>query len=130
MKKYLDITNIFWSFIRSINNTPMNILNKTDIYKSIHLYNMDHMYKINMNVLYDVNMYNYDILSECKADIDNDYLIFDSFMDLLNGINELYKYQNESEYKDIIYNGVNTINSIINKNENTELCNMINSLSI
>lgn len=132
MKNYLDVTNIFWSFIRFISNTPLHVLEKTDIYKLTKEFNNTNIYKINTSVLYNVNTYSYDILSECKGDIDNEYLIFDNFTDLINGINQLYNYQSETEceYKKIIQKAVNNIKELINSKETPDLCAMLLSINI
>lgn len=129
---YFDVSNIFWSFVKSIVNTPFNVLLKTDLYNLISLYSNDktRKYKINMKILYDVDKYNYDILSECDTDINQDYLIFDSFQHLFNGINILYNYQNNSEHKLLINKCINIMYELVEKKEQNELSYMLQNVSI
>ena len=132
-KKCLNVTHIFWPFVRSVVNTPYNVVSKTELYKvlSTFAYAEEKNYKIHMDSLYEVYKYDYDILSNCNADIKGDFMVFDSFQNLFLGVNKLYNYQtNNSEHKQLINKCLNIMNEIIQEKEQLELSNILDNLNI
>ena len=121
MIETIDLTNIFWPFVRTVVNTPYEVSFNMNIYKSLQKNNenKNKQYKIRSCILSGIQKIN--LLPSCITIID-DYMYFNDFNALFYGLRDIYNEQPNSEDKLLINRFIATmydiyITRMLNKNK-------------
>ena len=121
MVETVDLTNIFWPFIRTVVNTPYEVSLNMNIYKSLQKNNQNKnkQYKIRTCILYGIKHIH--SLPVCITIID-EYMYFNDFNALFYGLRDIYNEQPYSEEKLLINRFIATmydiyITKMLNKNK-------------